>query len=1290
MLGNALGKSAKHIPSSNVCSDCHTSLTTWKGAKFDHNNPGAVGVACQICHDGTTATGKANTHILTLNTCASCHVNTSWLVPAKSVDHTAVIGTCMSCHDNGHNTTSFAPITGKTTTHFSSSDLCASCHTTVSWKPAVLPLDHTQLFGTCFSCHDGKLATGRSNAHVGTSTDCVLCHNTIAWTGANVKFDHTDPVVAGATCISCHTGTNPLAFGKINANPTHIASSDNCSDCHTTIAFKPAHIDHSDPLVVAQPCSNCHDGNHPPAIGKPNTHIPTPTGSDCKDCHDTVSFLTSTKPDHSQPGFAGNCFSCHNSKAAKGKTPTHFLTSNTCDLCHNTTLFKPATFDHADTALAGVACSTCHDSAPVHLPALGKTSAPGGHLPTSDTCENCHAGFTTWVTTAKFPHDDAVAVVTPCVTCHDGNHLPAVGKAQTHFAASSDCATCHVTTAWTVAIGKFNHADPVASGVPCFTCHDGSRAPALGKNTGHVASSNVCSSCHTTVAWKPAKFDHTDPVVAGATCVSCHNGTNPLAFGKINASPTHITSTDNCSDCHTTIAFKPAHIDHSDPLVVAQKCSACHDGAHPPAIGKSPTHIPTPTGSDCKDCHGTVTFLTSLKPDHSQPGFAGNCFSCHNTVAAKGKPQTHFLTSNTCDLCHNTTLFKPATFDHNDGQVVGKACFACHDGAPGHAPALGKSSAAGGHLPTSNTCENCHAGFTTWVTTIKFPHDDAVAAVTPCVTCHDGNHAPAVGKLGTHFQTSNDCGSCHLTTVWTVGVGKFNHADPVSIGVPCFTCHTGNKLPAVGKIQGHVTSSNICGDCHSTVAWKPAGFDHATVVPGTCFTCHNGIKATGKSQTHLATSNTCDNCHGTTVWKPAKTPFDHADPVVAGAKCYTCHDGAHLPAVPKSAKHIASTTACELCHVTANWTVALNSVDHTQVIGTCFTCHNGTFATPSRTITPKTPTHFVTTNTCEACHKTSAWKPVAATAFDHTQAPGACNSCHDGAHAPAVGKTLTHIKSTVLCDSCHTTIAWKPVPANKVDHTQVVGTCFSCHNGTIATGRSAKHINTSTTCDACHNTVSWVSIAVDHTQVIGTCFTCHNATIATGKVTFGPHFNTTNTCDACHTSKDIKTPAAANWTVVKTAFDHSQAIGACATCHIATAKPAAVDVKSATHFITTQPCESCHNTVTWLTLLPYSHTSPAYVLHYFGTTTATCITCHKQNNEKITYKSPGLFPDCASCHSDKYSPDPHNKYGNVRYTFTELRDCTGACHVYTDATLTKIQSNRATNPKHRPSRNAWN
>ena len=52
--------------------------------------------------------------------------------------------------------------------------------------------------------------------------------------------------------------------------------------------------------------------------------------------------------------------------------------------------------------------------------------------------------------------------------------------------------------------------------------------------------------------------------------------------------------------------------------------------------------------------------------------------------------------------------------------------------------------------------------------------------------------------------------------------------------------------------------------------------------------------------------------------------------------------------------------------------------------------------------------------------------------------------------------------------TCHTPSFF--APNLTVDHTQVIGACSSCHNGTVATGKSMNHIVSGDTCDDCHTT----------------------------------------------------------------------------------------------------------------------------------------------------------------------------------------------------------------------------
>jgi hypothetical protein len=241
----------------------------------------------------------------------------------------------------------------------------------------------------------------------------------------------------------------------------------------------------------------------------------------------------------------------------------------------------------------------------------------------------------------------------------------------------------------------------------------------------------------------------------------------------------------------------------------------------------------------------------------------------------------------------------------------------------------------------------------------------------------------------------------------------------------------------------------------------------------------------------------------------------------------------------------------------------------------------------------------------------------------------------------------------------------------RFDHTAVTGTCSSCHNGTTATGKSAKHISSTNNCDSCHVTTLWTTVHVDHTAVIGTCTSCHNGTTASGKPL--THITTNAQCDTCHST--------IAW--LPATFDHSGVIGSCSTCHNGTSATG----KTPTHFVTTVQCDSCHTTVAW-TPIRFTHSSPDFP----GTHKAavTCLSCHTGNSQTATWTSAAYKPDCAGCHAARFVPDSHIKTSSpatVRYTVSELRDCAGSCHLYTDNTFTTIRTSRTGH--HRSSSIGW-
>ncbi len=74
-----------------------------------------------------------------------------------------------------------------------------------------------------------------------------------------------------------------------------------------------------------------------------------------------------------------------------------------------------------------------------------------------------------------------------------------------------------------------------------------------------------------------------------------------------------------------------------------------------------------------------------------------------------------------------------------------------------------------------------------------------------------------------------------------------------------------------------------------------------------------------------------------------------------------------------------------------------------------------------------------------------------------------------------------------------------------------------------------------------------------------------------------------------------------------------------------------------------------------------------------------CTACHLSNTDFVAWQYPGFQPTCAGCHAGDYELKPHKKVvknavppSEIKYTVSEIPDCAGACHQYTDATFTTI------------------
>lgn len=102
---------------------------------------------------------------------------------------------------------------------------------------------------------------------------------------------------------------------------------------------------------------------------------------------------------------------------------------------------------------------------------------------------------------------------------------------------------------------------------------------------------------------------------------------------------------------------------------------------------------------------------------------------------------------------------------------------------------------------------------------------------------------------------------------------------------------------------------------------------------------------------------------------------------------------------------------------------------------------------------------------CETCHVGGV--------FEGT--PRQCVACHSQAGlVKATPTPLEHIRTTTQCQDCHRDASW--VPVLKIDHTQVLGSCRSCHNNTDVAGKPQDHPTSSNDCQLCHRTNTWLII----------------------------------------------------------------------------------------------------------------------------------------------------------------------------------------------------------------------
>jgi nitrate/TMAO reductase-like tetraheme cytochrome c subunit len=589
------------------CQNCHTSVG-WKPIRavpeFDHNQTKYPlrglhqGVACTQCHAkpvfSNTGSNCADCHAdihrrqMGAN-CEQCHTVKGWNIVSQRVRE----------HENR-----FPLIGGHAGLD------CADCH-----KSAAVG-QFQGLSTQCYSCHQSTFQQATVPNHVtsGFSTQCEQCHNINNWLGA--KFDHAGPPAnfpltgmhATLDCTACHVGgkykgTPATCVGchltdfQKASNPNHIALGlpQTCQFCHTTAAWSPASFNHDS---VGFPLTGGH------------------AKLQCDQCHTNGNFnLTTTA-----------CVSCHLKDYTNTNNPSHVSAGfpQQCQVCHSTSAWTPATFNHNSTtfpltgAHTSVSCANCHKNnnyttLPTNCYGCHSADYTGTNNPNHVTvgfpqqCEICHS-TTNW-TSASFNHASTGWPLTgahtnlQCSQCHGTSnynltntacvacHLTDFQKTNNpnHIAGNfpQQCDVCHNTSAWTPATFNHNNTSFPLTGahtsVPCASCHVNNnyttvptdcyschKADYTGTtNPNHVATGfpTTCATCHSTTSWAGAVFNHTWFNVnhgnANGVCATCHTNSSDYSIFQ-------------CTNCHTKSNTDSQHRNVGGYVYNSVNCYQCH------------------------------------------------------------------------------------------------------------------------------------------------------------------------------------------------------------------------------------------------------------------------------------------------------------------------------------------------------------------------------------------------------------------------------------------------------------------------------------------------------------------------------------------------------------------------------------------------------------------------------------------------------------------------------------------------------------------------------------------
>jgi hypothetical protein len=157
----------------NYCNLCHETLG-WEPDIFMH----MVNDACESCHiiDHENATNPDHSQLPT--NCINCHTDISTWEGAE-FDHGDISDNCNSCHETDYEL-------AENPSHEGLSTQCEDCHnSTENWNDA--NFSHNNIIDNCFSCHENEY---NDEHNTDFPTSCETCHEVNDWDDLNYNHDN--------------------------------------------------------------------------------------------------------------------------------------------------------------------------------------------------------------------------------------------------------------------------------------------------------------------------------------------------------------------------------------------------------------------------------------------------------------------------------------------------------------------------------------------------------------------------------------------------------------------------------------------------------------------------------------------------------------------------------------------------------------------------------------------------------------------------------------------------------------------------------------------------------------------------------------------------------------------------------------------------------------------------------------------------------------------------------------------------------------------------------------------